>query len=166
MYNIVNAPFYDTYIKLVKTEDLRKTLRKNTEELLSFFDEIPEEKIGYAYAEGKWTIKQVLQHIMDAERIFAYRALRIARLDPTPLPGFDENSYAANANVAVRGWEDMLKELRQLRKSNLRMIKAFTEEQLNAQGTASDHAVSAVAICFIMAGHAKHHMNIIRERYL
>ncbi|WP_290711578.1 DinB family protein [Flavihumibacter sp. CACIAM 22H1] len=166
MYNIIHAPFYDTYVKLVKTDDLRKTLRKNTEELLAFFEEIPEEKIGFAYADGKWTIKQVVQHIIDAERIFAYRALRVARLDATPLPGFDENLYAANANVAVRGWEDMLKELRQLRKSNLRMIKAFTEEQLNAEGVASGHPVSAAAICFIMAGHAKHHINIIRERYL
>lgn len=166
MYNLVYGPFYENYIQLVKSKDVKKTLRKNTEELLEFLETIPEEKLEHAYAEGKWTVKQVLQHIIDAERIFAYRALRIARLDSTPLPGFDENSYAANANVAIRGWQDMLKEMRQLRKSNLRMIKDFTEDQLNAQGVASEHPISAVSLCFVMAGHAKHHVNILKERYL
>jgi uncharacterized damage-inducible protein DinB len=166
VYNLVYASHYEPYVQLVISKDARKALRKNTDEFLEFLGSIPEDKIDYAYAEGKWTIKQVLQHVIDAERIFAYRALRIARLDTTPLPSFDEDSYAANANVAIRGWQDMLKEFRQVRKSNLRMISGFTDEQLNAQGIASNDAVSVVALCFIMAGHARHHANIIKERYL
>ncbi|MBL7770642.1 MAG: DinB family protein [Flavipsychrobacter sp.] len=166
MYNLIYAPYFENYVQLVKSDNIRKTLKENTEEMLEFLETIPEEKLDYAYAEGKWTVKQVVQHLIDAERIFAYRALRIARLDATPLPGFDENLYANNAIVSTRSWEDMLKEIRQLRKSNLRMIKSFTDEQLNAEGNASDNPITAIAICFIMAGHIKHHLNILQERYL
>lgn len=166
MYNLVYGPHFEQYVQLAKSENLRATLKENTEEMLELLASIPEEKLDYAYAEDKWTIKQVVQHVIDAERIFAYRALRIARLDTTPLPGFDENLYAANAIVSTRSWEDLLKELRQVRKSNLRMIKSFSAEQLNAQGTASNNPITAVAICFIMAGHVKHHLNILKERYL
>lgn len=166
MYNLVYGPHFEKYVQLAKSENLRASLKENTEEMLEFFASIPEEKLDFAYAEGKWTIKQVVQHIIDAERIFAYRVLCIARLDKTPLPGFDENLYANNAIVSSRSWEDMLKELRQVRKSNLRMIKTFTEEQLNAEGTASGYPITAAAICFIMAGHVKHHLNILTERYL
>ena len=166
MYNLVYAPHFENYVQLVKSEDLRKTLKQNTEEMLALLETIPQEKFNFAYAEGKWTIKQVLQHIIDAERIFAYRALRIARMDPTPLPGFDENLYAQHAITANRSWEEMVKEMRQVRKSNMKMIKSFSEEQLNFQGVSSDHPTTAAAVCFVIAGHVRHHLNILQERYL
>ncbi|MFT4025041.1 MAG: DinB family protein [Flavihumibacter sp.] len=165
-YQLVYADFYASYVQLAASDDLIKTLKKNRKKLLSLLAAIPSSKINYAYAAGKWTVKQMLQHMIDAERVFAYRALRIARFDTTPLPGFDENAWAEKADVTARGWNDMIKEFSELRKSNIRMISQFNKEQLAAEGTASGQTVSAAALCFVMAGHVKHHMNILQERYL
>lgn len=165
-YNLVYADFYTNYIKLAQQGELKKVLKKNTRKFISLLNEIPNSKVDYAYAKGKWTIKQLLQHIIDAERVFAYRALRVARYDETPLPGFDENLWAEHADVSDRNWNDMIKEFRMLRRSNLLMVESFSKEQLAATGTASGHSISCAALCFIIAGHVEHHMNIIRERYL
>lgn len=165
-YNLVYADFYKTYVSLVETDPISKAIRRNTEEMLTLLEEIPASKIDHAYAPGKWTIKELLQHIIDAERVFAYRILRIARMDATPLPGFDENAWAANAKVADRRWKDMVKEFKWLRKSNMAMIDDLSKEELNATGTASNNQVSTAALCYVLAGHVKHHMNIIEERYL
>ena len=165
-YHLVYADFYANYVQLAASDDLVKTLKKNRKKFLALLDAIPSSKINHAYAEGKWTVKQLLQHIIDAERVFAYRAMRIARFDTTPLPGFDENAWAERADVTARGWNDMIKEFNELRKSNIRMVNQFNKEQLSAEGTASGHPVSTAALCFVMAGHVKHHMNILQERYL
>lgn len=165
-YNLVYADYYKNYIQLALDGDLKKALKKNSKSFLEFLESIPAQKIDYAYAEGKWTIKQLLQHIIDAERVFAYRALRIARFDETALPGFDENTWAEKADVSARGWQDMVKEFKALRKSNRAMINDFTREQLSATGTASGNPISCAAICFILVGHVEHHMNVIKERYL
>lgn len=165
-YNLVYAEFYKTYVSLAEADPISKAIDKNTEEMLKLLDRIPASKIDHAYAPGKWTIKELLQHIIDAERVFAYRILRIARMDTTPLPGFDENAWAANAMVGDRRWKDMVKEFKWLRKSNMAMIDDFSKEQLDATGTASNHPVSAAALCYVLVGHVKHHMNIIEERYL
>lgn len=165
-YHLVYADGFAKYVQLAESKDLLKTLKKNRKRFLSLMASIPPAKINYAYAEGKWTVKQLLQHIIDAERVFAYRALRIARFDSTPLAGFDENAWAEKADVTARGWSDMLKEFNELRKANIRMIGQFSKEQLAAEGTSNGKALSTAAICFIMAGHVKHHMNILEERYL
>lgn len=166
MYQLVYPAFFEKYVRLALSEDLIGTLETNTTSAITFFEEIPDAKRDYAYAEQKWTIKQVLQHIIDTERVFAYRCLRIARFDSTPLPGFDENLFADHAPVGHRSWKDMIKEFKQLRKANIRMIKSLSEEQLHSTGTASNSSINAVALAFIMAGHVTHHINITQERYL
>ena len=165
-YNLVYGDFYKHYITLVHDKSIRKALKKNTRDFLQLLDDIPASKIDYAYADGKWTIKQLVQHIIDAERVFSYRALRIARYDETPLAGFDENTWAERTDVSARGWKDMVREFRQLRKSNELMIDDFNIEQLNSTGTASNHPVSVAALCYIIPGHVQHHMNVLKERYL
>ncbi len=166
-YHLLYAPFYENYIQLAtKQGKISKALKQNTKDLISVLENIPRKKIDYAYAEGKWTIKQLVQHMIDAERVFAYRALRFARYDQTPLAGFDENKWADTADVSARGWKEMLREFSQLRKSNILMIASFSKEELAATGTASEKEISVAALCFIIAGHAEHHLNILRERYL
>ena len=126
---------------------------------------IPAEKVNYAYAEDKWTIKQMLQHVIDTERIFAYRALSIARKEPAALLGFDENEYAKNGTGDNRNWKDMLTEWRVVRQSTNLLFASFTEEQIKAMGTASGQPISVNALGFIIFGHALHHLHILNERY-
>ena len=128
--------------------------------------EIPGEKADYRYAPDKWTIKELLQHMIDTERVFSYRALRISRNDATPLAGFDENHFAANAPVNHRKWEDLVKEFLLLREATDLMIQSFQDHQLNLVGNASNTKISLKALCFIIYGHNLHHLRILRERYL
>jgi len=164
--DILAAEFYDRYIVLVKEEEIRKALRKNSEQLRKFLKKIPKKKLDYAYAEGKWTIKELVQHMIDAERVFAYRALSFSRKDHTSLPGFDENSWAANSGGATRKWEDLLEEFRSLRKTTEYLFDAFTEDQLKFAGQANGVPMNALALGFIIPGHAAHHIAIMKERYL
>jgi benzoyl-CoA reductase/2-hydroxyglutaryl-CoA dehydratase subunit BcrC/BadD/HgdB len=165
-HEIIAMEMMQNYIKAVKEEDVLKALKKNTREFSKFLKEIPRKKIDHAYADGKWTIREILQHVMDAERVFAYRALSFARKDPSPLPGFDENSWAANAGAAKRKWGALVEEFKDLRKSTEHLFGSFTDEQLRAVGTANGNAVNVLALGFLPAGHALHHMRIIQERYL
>jgi uncharacterized damage-inducible protein DinB len=128
--------------------------------------QIPEEKAGFAYAEGKWTIIELLGHMLDTERIMAYRALRIARNDSTPLPGFEENDYVANAHFADRSLDSMREEFEYLRKANLFLIKSFNETEFSRVGISNDKPISVKALVFIIAGHLNHHIRILNERYL
>jgi hypothetical protein len=128
--------------------------------------EIPKEKCDYRYAPDKWTIKELLQHMIDTERVFSYRALRISRNDQTPLAGFDENYFAANAPVAHRTWEDLVKEFLLVREATDLMIVNFQEHQLRYIGNASNTTISLKALCFIIYGHNLHHLKILKERYL
>ena len=158
--------YYHKYIDQVKEDDLMKALKKQTRMMNKFLDDIPKKKRDYRYAEDKWTIKEILQHMIDAERVFAYRALCFARKDTTPLPSFDENNYAAAARVENRKWKDMIEELATVRKSTEILFDSFDEEQLENSGTANGKLVYVRAIGYIIAGHANHHINITRERYL
>jgi hypothetical protein len=164
--DVVAAEFFQRYIHLAKEDDVKKAIKKSTKDFKKLLADIPKKKIDYAYAEGKWTIKELLQHIIDAERVFCYRALRFARKDDTPLHSFDENSWAANAQVNNRKWKDLVDEFKALRESTELLFETFNEDQLLSTGTASDHQVNVTAIGFIVAGHLEHHINIIRERYL
>lgn len=159
------APFYRTYIDKVEGDDLHLTLSLTSRSSLSFWQTVPEEKADYAYAPGKWTIKQLLNHIIDTERIFAYRALCIARGDETPLPGFDENDYADAAKVNHRSLLDLVHEFQAVRSATLALFNSFGEQELTRMGTVNGNAISVNAIGYIIIGHALHHEGIVRERY-
>ena len=116
--------------------------------------------------EGKWSIKEILQHVIDAERVFAYRSLTFARKDNNTLPSFDEKDYAANSNGNNRAWHELVEEFKALRKSTELLFNSFTKENLNAIGKASDYTITVLALGYIIVGHVAHHINIIRERYL
>ena len=162
----IAAEYYHRYINNVKENDVIKALKKNTKDFKKFLDKIPKKKIDYSYAEGKWTIRQLLQHMIDCERVFAYRSLSFSRKDPAPLPGFEEKDWAANAPVAKRKWSDLVKEFNAVRKSTEYLFASLNKEQLLATGVASNNAINPLALGFICTGHTIHHMNIIKERYL
>ena len=163
---IIPAEFYQPYIDLIKENDVHKALEKNTRQFRKFLKRIPRKKIDYAYAEGKWTIREMLQHIIDAERVFSYRAVAFSRLDTTPLPGFDENTWAANAGAEERSWNELQEEWRLLRKSNILLFESFSDHQLGFHGQANGRPLNAFTLGFIIPGHVAHHMRIIKERYL
>ena len=158
--------FYHNYINQVPENELATAFKKESPAFIQFLENIPADKRNFRYAAGKWSIKEVLQHIVDAERIFAYRALRFARKDATPLPGFEENDYAANAKTENRNWNDLVEEFKVVRRSSEILFGSFDEEQLNASGISSNHSNYVLAFGYIIIGHANHHRNVIRERYL
>ena len=160
------APYTKAYIDLAKGDSVAEVIANHTEELNNFYNNLPEDKADYKYDEGKWTIKEVLQHVIDAERIFAYRALRIARKDATPLPGFDENNYTINANAKARTLASLKQEFDVVRNSTVLLLQSFDEEQLKQKGTASDQPVTVNSLAFIIYGHLLHHKNVITDRYL
>ena len=158
--------FYHNYINQVQENELMEAFKKEGPLLINFFKNITKEKQDYRYGSGKWTIKEILQHIIDAERVFGYRALRFARKDPTPLPGFDENLFAKNAKIENRNWNDLLEELKIVRKSSEYLFGSFNEEQLNASGISNNNPMYVLAFGYVIVGHSIHHQKIIKERYL
>jgi hypothetical protein len=158
--------FYHAYVNSVSSDDLIEALHLHETETESFLLNLPVDKWNFSYATGKWNIKELVQHVMDSERVFVYRALRFSRLDPTPLPGFDENLFAENSFAGGRNFIDLMEEFLHVRKSTLAMFRSFTPGQLIANGVANGKAISVQAIGFIIAGHMKHHQRIINERYL
>ncbi|WP_426063827.1 DinB family protein [Flavobacterium sp. DSP2-3-1] len=160
------ASFYAPYINALGEVNLMEELEISLHDFIRFVQNIPMDKFDYRYAEGKWNIKEIIQHVIDTERIFAYRALRISRNDVTPLPGFDENYYVANTEAANRSIQDLLTEFSAVRHSNLFLFKSLSDEQFRRIGIASNAAVSVRAIGFIMMGHQKHHQKVFEERYL
>ena len=158
--------YCETYFKAAGDVVLVEELEICLHDFIRFVQNLPMDKFDYRYAEGKWTIKEIIQHITDTERILAYRALRISRNDSTPLPGFDENSYADNTSANTRNLQDLLTELSAVRHSNLLLFKSFSKEQLLRIGTASDQPISVRAIGFMLIGHQKHHQKVFAELYL
>jgi uncharacterized damage-inducible protein DinB len=158
--------YYSTYISKVDAGSISEAIKNYAVSLTDFYKNLPEEKAEYCYAPGKWTLKELLQHIIDAERIFSYRALRIARKDNTPLPAFDENSYAANSLANNRNFADMKEEFLAVRKSTDCLLSSLTEDQLSAQGISSNLPITVNAIAFIIFGHLLHHKQVLEERYL
>lgn len=161
------APYFQNYMNQVPEDgNLLKHLKdiqKETEQLML---SLPEEKLTYQYAEGKWTIKDILVHLMDAERIFVYRALRFARADETELSGFDENIYVPVANANARKIKDILKEGTLLRAANIAFIKTLDKKALKRKGKSNNNSISVLALVNLIYGHQRHHLNIIHERYL
>lgn len=160
------ADFYQNYIKLAPDENVLKSLEQNTKNFRRLLKKIPRKKIDKAYAEGKWTIKELVQHIIDAERVFSYRAITFARKDKVSLPSFDENTWADQSMAAQRDWKDMVEEFKSLRNATVKMYASFDDGQLRSIGTASNKEINVLALGYILAGHVEHHINIIKERYL
>jgi uncharacterized damage-inducible protein DinB len=159
-------PYYGTYISLVADEDILPFLDAQPGGLRTRLSDVPEEKGSFAYAEGKWTIKEVLSHLIDGERIFAYRILRISRGDETAIEGFEQDGYIENSNANNRSFSDLLDEFELQRRSNMLLLYNLSDESSQRMGTASEKPVSARALTYIMAGHIQHHMNILGARYL
>jgi uncharacterized damage-inducible protein DinB len=163
------ALHYKTYLDAIVGEvNLLDELEISLHKTIQFVQDIPMDKFDYRYADGKWTIKEILQHLIDAERIFAYRALRFSRSDKTPLPGFEENSYAevVNPTANKRHLKDLLTEFTAVRHATITLFKSFTEEDLLKKGVASENVMSVRAVGFVIIGHQNHHMRVFKERYL
>lgn len=160
------APFYANYVAGVPDGDVVDTLQGQGRDLAALLSGIAEDRAEHRYAPGKWSIKEVVGHVIDAERIFAYRALRIARNDQTPLAGFEQNDYVMNANFGAAVLADLAGELELVRRSNLAMFRQFGPEAWQRRGTASENPVTVRALAFIIAGHELHHVGLLRKRYL
>jgi hypothetical protein len=160
------APFYAGYVAGVPDGDLIALLEEQGQETLALLGAISEEQSNYRYAPGKWTVREVLGHIMDGERVFSYRALTFARGDAGPLPSFDENAWAAASNAGRRTMKDLLGEYRAVRAATVALFRSFGEEELARSGVASKNPVTVRALAYIVAGHERHHLKILRERYL
>jgi len=160
------APYYNTYVSLIEDNAVMPVLDAQAGDIRGMFSGVPEERGAFAYAEGKWTIKELLSHLIDGERIFAYRILRISRGDKTPIEGFEQDDYIETSNANNRSFADLLDEFEHERRANLLLVKNLTDEASHRMGTASNNPVSVRALVYIMAGHVTHHINILQERYL
>ncbi|MCZ2460544.1 MAG: DinB family protein [Chitinophagales bacterium] len=158
--------FYHGYINLVPQNDLMEAFRIQSPATIEFFGNVPSSKYDHRYAEGKWTVKEVLQHIIDSEWVFNYRALRFARKDSTPLLGFDEDLFAKNSKASQRNWNNMLEDFKALRKASELLFASFDAEQMENPGMSSGHPNYVLAMGYIVIGHALHHKNIVAARYL
>ncbi|HZT58391.1 MAG TPA: DinB family protein [Pyrinomonadaceae bacterium] len=160
------AAYYGKYISLVPEGDVVETLARQSEETLALLHSITEERAGHRYEPGKWSIKQVVGHIIDAERIFAYRALAIARGDRARLPGMEQDEYMAGADFDSRTLASLAEEFSHLRRANVLMFRNLDAAAWSRRGVASDNEVTVRALAYIIAGHEAHHVQILRERYL
>lgn len=158
--------FYHNYINQVPENEIMEAFRIESPILVQLFESIPSSKYDYRYAEGKWTLKEVLQHIIDAERVFIYRTLCFARKDTTPLPRFDEDMYSDNSKASKRNWNQLIEELKAVRKSAELLFSSFDHEQLENSGISSGHSNYVLGMGYILIGHANHHKKIVEERYL
>lgn len=160
------ASYYERYVSLVPEGDILSTLAEQTDSTLRALRGIDEEKAGHRYAPGKWSIKELVGHIIDTERIFAYRALRFARNDRTELPGFEQDDYIINSAFDALPLEELAREFEFVRNGNLLMLRHLDDAAWQRRGVASENEVSVRALAYIMAGHERHHMEILKSRYL
>ena len=158
-------PFYQGYIDLVVDKDIVAFLKEQKKELEEFFTSLSEEKQNYSYADGKWTIKQVLRHMIDTERVFGYRAMCLARGEKQNLPGFEQDDYIETADDSENQFEYLVGEFVSLRNSNILMIQNLPDSSYSNLGSMSGNPASYRAAIFILAGHAAHHLNVLKERY-
>ena len=161
-----HAPYYSKYIDLVPEGDVMELLDRQAQEAVALLRGVPAHLHDHRYAEGKWSVKEVVGHLADAERIFSYRAFRISRGDATPLASFDENAYVPGGEFGLREYESLVEELLNVRRATLSHLRSLTPEQSRRRGVASDQEVTVRALAYIMAGHVIHHLGILRERYL
>ncbi|HEU4720741.1 MAG TPA: DinB family protein [Gemmatimonadaceae bacterium] len=159
------ASFYHGYIASVPEGDVLEVLRSGGRELIEALERIPESRGGHRYAPDKWTIREVIGHLIDAERIFGYRALRFARADRTEVPGFAENEYVKSAGSDARTIADLVRELAVVRESSALMFESLPEDAWLRTGIANGNAISVRALAYVVVGHPRHHLRILRERY-
>jgi DinB superfamily len=159
------APFYANYIRNVTEDDVVAALEAQSRETAALLARVDEEKASYRYDPDKWSVKEVVGHFTDAERVFAYRALAIARGDKASLPGFDENEYMRQANFGERSMKSIANEYAASRASTLAAFRGFSDAAWQRIGTANNTPVSVRAIAHICLGHERHHLNVLRERY-
>jgi hypothetical protein len=162
------AAFYQTYIEELADldKDIIQNLKYTYQNIFQVLKNLPESKQLFRYANDKWTIKEILQHLIDTERIFNYRALRFARRDATDLPGFEENDYVKNATANSRNYKEMLDEFSIIREGSIMLFKSFDKAALLRVGSANGSIMSVRAIGYVISGHLQHHFNVINERYL
>ena len=158
--------YFKTYLDKVGNEPLIKSMMDGKVQTIMFFNSVPESKLNYNYADGKWTVKEVLIHILDTERVFNYRALRFARSNNVSLEGFDENEFVKNANVHPRSLENVIDEYKTVRESSISLFKSFSEDSLLKIGKANNTDMSVRAIGFLICGHEIHHIQVVKNRYL
>ncbi|HEX6981731.1 MAG TPA: DinB family protein [Balneolaceae bacterium] len=159
------ADFYEGYISLVKFENIIPVLIQQEKKVTALIHSLSPQQANYSYAEGKWSIRQVVGHLIDTERVMAYRALCISRGDQTSLPGFDQDEYVANARFEERDLQNLAAEYDALRNANISMFSSFSQEQIKRRGIANEYPVSVRALVYIIAGHEKHHLNVLKEKY-
>ena len=160
-----HAPYFSRYIDLVPESDILAALESQMDATAAVLKSVGEERSGYRYADGKWTIKQVIGHVSDAERIFAYRALAIARGEKNPLPGFDEDTYVRQGEFDAWRYTDLVDALLIVRRSNVLMLRNLTPDAWDRRGVANDSPATVRALAYSMLGHERHHLNVLRERY-
>ena len=162
----VTSDYPNHYISLANTNDILGLLKTQSEEFLNYLSHLSEQQGNYAYANGKWSIKEIAGHLADSERIFAYRALRFVRNDKTALHGFEQDDYMAATDFNKRTLADLIEELRLIRASNLALFKSFTNEELERTGTANNNIYSVKSLLYMIAGHEKHHFMVLLEKYV
>jgi hypothetical protein len=160
------AAYYESYVSAVPGTDVLAVLREERDATLALLERVPPAKIDYRYAPGKWTLRQVFGHVVDMEWVFAARALHFARAVPAPLPGVEQDDVMKVANFEALPWSSLLEQFRHLRSANILLFGGFDEAAWTRTGVASGHPVSVRALAFIIAGHQRHHLAVIRERYL
>ena len=161
-----HAPYYARYVDLVPDGPIVDLLRGQIRDTLDLIRGLPDSKADHAYAPGKWTIRQVVGHVADAERVFSYRALRFGRRDDTQLPGFEENDYAREGGFGARALRHLADELEAVRRATVLLFEGFDDGAWLRKGVASSNPVSVRALAYIIAGHERHHVKVLRERYL
>jgi hypothetical protein len=159
-------PFYADYIERVPETDVLPALESQIDVLRAAFAAVPPERHGYRYAPDKWTVRELAGHLVDGERVFSYRALRFARGDATPLPGFDEGLFVRYGGAETRRLADIVDELTLLRRANVLLFRALPPEAWTSRGIANDSPMSVRALAYSMVGHMRHHLEVLRERYV
>ncbi|MCZ7609125.1 MAG: DinB family protein [Ignavibacterium sp.] len=160
------AEYYQPYIDLIKGDDIFRVLVEQNLESQNVLNSFPESKGNFSYAEGKWTVKEVIGHLMDTERVFAYRAMCIARGETKPLPSMEQDDYVKNGNFNNRQLFDLIYEYRLIRESNILLFGSFDKSVLKNKGNVNGNSTTVLAMIFMTAGHEKHHLNILMERYM
>lgn len=166
LQDLGNSNFYNTYLNTLDDVNLMDAFHEGKEWFIDFLKELPLEKLGYAYGENKWTVAEVLLHIIDTERIFQYRAFRFSRNDKEELPGFEQDAYIEESNSLNRKKEDILEEYLAVRNATITLFKNLGNEQLKRVGVASGIPWSVAALGFAISGHQKHHANILLKKYV
>jgi hypothetical protein len=159
------APYYDTYIRLVDEGDIAETLARQIDGTLAFYRSISDEQSRGRYAPDKWTVKQVMGHMIDTERVFQFRATAFSRGDEGPLPSMEQNAWMANCDFDARSWTSLVEEFKTVRASTIALFRHLPEEALDRRGIASGNPVSVRALGYMIAGHERHHLAILKERY-